>query len=644
MKSGLLALIGFALIIPAIPLRAFAQGGISSPLLGAAGGKITVYVRDEFGAPLTIPSKINLREVGMAGDPPSFPQIAGEGWVFTNLPTGQDYQVEVEAEGYQTAHEDASLPPFENASSIVLVYMKPVGQNNEFRKPTGQFVLAPRTEKEVERGLKDLRSGKFDSAEKHLAQALQTAPANPFVNYVMGMIYLTSKQLPQAKSYLEKSVSIDPRNPRSLLALGTVRFQLGDYSGATQVLEQDVRLDATSWKADWMLADSYLGLKNYAKGREYAEQALKMGKENAAVVQLLLGEALAGLGDREGAIATIEDYLRTHPNDPNIARIHGYVEALRNPPSTPARAVAIPVASKTNSLVASVPSPVAAQPKAPLSISAPAPPVDLPPKENWAPPDVDSVKPFVISGATCSLPKVLQAAAKNVLEFVNSLQQFSAIEEYQSVEIKRNQQLEWPETRKFNYLVTIDQPGPHIIQVNEIRNDGLGAGDMRGILADMGSPGLVLAFHPIFRNDFDWKCEGIGEWKDKPAWVIHFEQRTDRPTSLLAAYETPSHQYALPLKGRAWVSQQQAQVLHLDTDLVRPMTEIGLTREHFAIDYGPVSFKSHHVQLWLPKDVDVYYQYKGHFLHHFHHYTNFKLFWVGSSEVIGKPKEVDQHP
>jgi len=628
-------------MIPAIPPRAFAQG---SALIGAAGGKITVYVRDEFGAPLTTTPKIDLRERGMVGAPPGFPQIAGEGWVFTNLPTGEDYQVIVQAEGYQTAYEDASLPPFDNASSIVLVYMKPVGQKNEFRKPKGQFVLAPRTEKEVERGLKDLRSSKFDSAEKHLAKALQTAPANPYVNYVMGMIYLTSKQVPQAKPYLEKSVSIDPRDARSLLALGTVRFQLGDYLGAIQVLEQDVRLDATSWKAYWILADSYLTQRNYAKGREYAEQALKLGKENAAVVQLLLGEALAGLGEREEAIATIENYLRTHPNDPNIAKIRSYVEALRNAPSPLAKAVAIPVAAKTNSLAASVASPAPVQPKAPLSISAPAPPVDLPPKENWAPPDVDSVKPFVISGAACSLPKVLGAATKNVLQFVSSLQQFSATEEYQSVEIKRNEQLESPETRKFDYLVTIDEPGPHIIHVDEIRNAGPGAGNMLGILADVGSPGLVLAFHPIFRDDFDWKCEGIGEWKDKPAWVIHFEQRTDRPTSLLAAYETASHEYALPLKGRAWVSQKEAQVLHLDTDLVHPMTKIGLTREHFAIDYGPVSFKSHHVQLWLPEDVDVYYQLKGHFLHHFHHYTDFKLFWVGSSEVIGKPKEAEQHP
>src|SRR5579864_2270930 len=101
MKSGFVALIGLALMIPAIPPRAFAQGG---PLIGAAGGTITVYVRDEFGAPLTIPPKINLREIGMAGSPNSFPQIAGEGWVFTNLATGQDYQVIVEAEGYQTAY------------------------------------------------------------------------------------------------------------------------------------------------------------------------------------------------------------------------------------------------------------------------------------------------------------------------------------------------------------------------------------------------------------------------------------------------------------------------------------------------------------------------------------------------------------
>ena len=642
-RFGFLALIGAALVFPVIPVTAYAQGGIMNPLNASGGGTIIVYVRDEFGAPLSIVPQINLTVTGMANSPPRPPQTAGDGWVFSGLPLGQDYQVEVEAEGYQTAYESTSLPYFDNASTNVIVFLKPVGQNSSSLSRGGQFVLAPRAEKEVEHGLKDLRSRRFESARKHLEKALQMAPGNPYVNYVMGMIYLLSKQAEQAKPFLEKSVSIDPKHPPSLLALGTVRFELADYSGAIQVLEQDVQLDATSWKAEWMLADSYLGEKNYAKAQEYAERALKTGKENAAQARLVVGDALAGLGEREKAAATFDNYLRSHPNDANAAKIRGFMEALKQPLSAPAKPAVVGVATHaTSPSNSAVESPQTA-PATSLGIAASAPAVELPPKENWAPPDIDVSKPFAISGAACSLSGVLKSAQQNALEFVNVLQEFSAIEDYQSVEIKRDEQLERPESRQFNYLVLIEQIRPGLFHVGESRSAVVGRGDLPGILADMGAPGLALVFHPYFQGDFDWICEGLGKWKDRSTWIVHFEQRKNRPTSLLTAYDTPSHEYALPLKGRAWITQNTGRVVHLETDLTHPMSEIGLMREHFSIDYAPISFKTHKVELWLPEDVDVYYQFRGHYIHNFHQYSKFQLFWVGASAKMGHPKETKQN-
>ncbi len=113
---------------------------------------------------------------------------------------------------------------------------------------------------------------------------------------------------------------------------------------------------------------------------------------------------------------------------------------------------------------------------------------------------------------------------------------------------------------------------------------------MPGRLADNGAPGLVLAFHPVYRDDFTWQCEGLGEWKDQPAWLVRFEQRSDRPTSLLAAFYTPLEEFALPLKGRAWISTKTGQVVRLEADLMRPVEPVGLKRQHFVIEYAPVSF------------------------------------------------------
>ncbi|HZY95119.1 MAG TPA: tetratricopeptide repeat protein, partial [Candidatus Bathyarchaeia archaeon] len=595
MKPGFLALVLVALMSPAFPLPAFAQGGNLKEMAQPTNGTITVYVRNELGEPISVYPQIKLTVTGTGVTRPSIAQSTGDGWVFSNLEVAQEYQVEVKADGYQTAYETTSLPYLDHASSNLIVFLKPLGQHNEFRKPTGQFVLAPRAEKEVEHGLKDLRSQKFESAQKHVERALQMAPGNPYVNYVMGMIYLVSKQPARAKPFLEESVSIDPKQPPSLLALGTVRLQLNDNAGAIEILERDVLLDATSWKAEWSLANAYLRQRNYSKAREYAERALQNGKQYAAQAELLLGQALAGLGERDKAIETMESYLTAHPQDPNAAKIRTYVETLRHPPSP----VVVPVGTGSGTASAETSAGTLSETlAAPLTAPAPAPPVDLPPKENWAPPDIDAAKPFVISGAACSLPKILHAATKNADQFVTTLQQFSAIEEYQSVEIKHDAHLESPDLRKFSYVVTMGSPRPRVIEIHEIRDQGLAPVDLPGELKDEGAPARVLVFHPVYQDDFEWTCEGLGEWNSKPAWVVHFQQRADRPTSLLAAYETPSQEYALPLKGRAWISQNGGQVMHLETDLTHPLPELGLLRQHFAIDYQPVSFQTHKVELW----------------------------------------------
>jgi len=562
---------------------------------------------------------------------PGFAQRDGStGWVFSDVEIGDTYEVDVKADGYQPASQEVEML---SANTQVIVFLTPAGEEVKFHPPSGQFVLAPRAQKEVEQGIKDLNASKIPSAQKHFQKALTMAPGNPYVNYAMGMSYLISKQLSQAKPYLEKSVSIDPKQPVALRALGTLRFQLADYPGAVETLSQSLKLDSSSWNAEWMLADSYLREHDFAQARIHAEQALSVGKGKATSAQLLLGEALAGLGDRPKAIDALHTYLTAFPHDPHAAGIQGLIKQLQAAPAVVETAVET---SGPRSSMAP-PSSVAE----PLTIPATAPPVELPPKESWAPADIDAEKPFVISGAACQLDKVLDETGKNVVRFVSDLEEFTATEEYQSVEVKRDERLETPDERTFSYMVFLEKPRERLIEVKEIRNHDRDSDDTLGRLADNGGPGLVLAFHPFFRDDFAWRCEGLSEWKGQPARLVHFEQRSDRPTSLLASFQTTSgEEFALPLKGLAWISAKTGQVVRLETDLERPIEPLGLKREHWVIEYAPISFSTRKVSLWLPESADVYYQFQGHYLHHQHRFSNFKLFWVGTSQKIETPKEV----
>lgn len=605
---------------------AIAQTALGSDAATAEGvyntrrGTIQVYVRTEDGEPLSATPIVTILARTDNVTVPQMQKGPGDLWIFTNADLNTTYELQVQAAGYHTELRAVRLPDSADASTDLIVFMRSPNDELAFHSPTGRFMLEPEAEKEAQKGSAALDSGDVKAAQKHFNKALKIAPGNPYLNYLMGMRFLLNGELQAAKPYLEKSVSADGTQVPALEALGSLRYQQADYAGAIQALAPASRLGSSKWNVHSMLAGSYLKQKEYQQARDQAQQALALGGSKAGRDELVLGEALAALGQRQQAVEALENYLKWYPHDSNNTTIRAWIPELEKP--QPASATP---PSFNGSIVSDVP-------------------VDLPPEKNWAPPDVDAAKPFVISDATCSLPEVLKAAAKGQEQFVNSLQQFSATEEYQSVEIKRDEQLEKPETRNYNYMAFIEEPRPKLIHVEESREAKEGTGAIPELLVDVGAPALALALHPTFQGDFDWSCEGLGEWKDTPAWIVHFEQKKDRPTSTLAGFSTASQLYLLSLKGRVWISQSGGQVVHLETDLTQPLSKVDLKREHFSIDYAPVAFPAHKVQLWLPESVDVYYQFKGHYLHHYHHYTDFKLFWVGSTQKISQPKQSKPQP
>lgn len=622
-------------LVLALSSFAFAQDpALPSPLgeqMGTrkspATGSILVYIRTEDGNPYSGIPQINLIPEESAQTIQQTPRMTGNAWAFSGLATGTSYEIEVKADGYRVTSQTVLIPDVDGGSASVMIFLKPVGSQLDFHPPSGNFLLAPRAQKEVEKGLNDINAGKFSSGQKHFQKALAMAPGNPYVNYLMGMSYLLAKQLTNAGPYLEESVSVDPSQEPPLLALGTLRFDQGDYPGAIQALNKAVQVDSSSWKSHWILCASYLKQRDYEQAREHALAALKGSKGKASDVELLLAEALAGLGDRDGALNAVQSFLSAHPNA--SPQIRAWAEELRKAPPAEQKSTVMSVAERSTTATAP------AEPVRDLVAVIPPPKAELPPDKNWAPPDIDAAKHFVIPEAACSLPKVLRVARKSAVQFVDTLQKFTATEEYQSVEVKRNKSLEKPESGTYSYLAAIEEPRPGAISVTEYRDQSASEQQMPGRLNDIGAPALALVFHPAYQDDFEWSCKGLSEWEGQTAWIIRFEQRPDRPDTL-AALRASSGWYPLPFKGLAWVGNR-GQVIHAEFDLVKPLREAELYRERFSLDYKPVTFKSHKVTLWLPENVDVYYQYRGHYLHHYHHFSDFHLFWTGASQKIGEP-------
>ena len=594
----------------------------------AANSDIMVYLVTDTGEPFTekfsmrlTPTDILLNSNGYR----NFARSTQGGWLFEYL-MPDTYRMSITAKGYQDVLEEVVVPASGQTTNTIVV-MRSVDETVRFQPPGGHFLLSPRVEKEVQKSVKDLQQSRYASARKHLNKVFPIAEANPYVNYVMGISYLMDENLAQARPYLEKSVSIDSRQVPALLALGNLRYQSGDCSGAIRVAEDAVQLDPTSWRSHWILADCYLRESDFQKALDHSTLALQEGRKEAGQAKLLVGEADAGLGRREDAVKFVSEFLTENPRYLLAPTVRSWLEGLKN--SSDSSSISIPKELNGAVLKENV-------------AAAPAPSVEVPPKADWAPPDIDAEKPFQVSGAVCSLPDVMARAQKHAEELVSDLQSFSAREEYQTVEVNHNGGLDTPEKHTFEYMATVGKPYVNGIPVQELRSPYLTPDEMPAGIVEAGAASLALVFHSAYRQDFDWTCEGLSEWNSQPTWIVRFQQTASRPTSMLSALNIGASSYNLPIKGRAWINANDGAVVHLESDLLIPMTALGLEKQHFVVDYAPFLFRSHKVELWLPAHVDLYLHYKRHYVHYRDDYSQFHLFWVGASQKIGKPKEVSQ--
>jgi hypothetical protein len=267
----------------------------------------------------------------------------------------------------------------------------------------------------------------------------------------------------------------------------------------------------------------------------------------------------------------------------------------------------------------------------------------LPPPIKWMPSDVDEITPPVKPGVSCPLAKVLAGTGKRVVEFTKAVDHFSATEFLEHQVIDRHSIAISSENRKFNYLVSIQEVRPGYLNVDEYRDGSLGYEMFPDGLATVGLPSIILMFHPVNVGDYEMTCEGLGSWRGTPAWQVHFRHR-DETRSPIRTYKIGGHVYPVSLKGRAWIGASNFQVLRIETDLTSPLPEIKLLAEHQALDYGPVRFKDRSVQLWLPADTDIYFDFRGKRVHRRHSFSDFLLFSIDDKQRIEKPREAVQPP
>jgi len=394
---------------------------------------------------------------------------------------------------------------------------------------------------------------------------------------------------------------------------------------------------------NYLMGVLFLRKNDSVQALTYLQKAVDVAP-NHAPAQLALGQASYLRGDFPRATKALEQCLNDQPSGPQAATAKELIARMRESASStvvrgggpkgaggPSGAAEIPAASRLTSDKISV--------NTLLEVASITPETET----NWLPADVDRQKLDLDPGATCQLDNVIHGSGERVKELVKNVERFTAVEDIEHYKLSPLGLQISRENRKFDYMVEIRPFGANDLDVQEFRNGSVSGQQFPGHIATNGLPTLALVFHPFYQSRYDFVCEGRGKWRDTPAWLVHFQQLTDRKGSMLI-YRVGPKSYAVGLKGHAWIDTQTSQILAIETDTMRPVPEIRLMRDHQLIEYGPVAFKNGAMNLWLPKSADWYSSLSGQRYHRRHTFSQFLLFSVDDTQTISKPKGAPPDP
>ena len=577
---------------------------------------IKVYVRSADGSQLSEIAQVSLIN--------QFNQIVQQATTrggfaeFYGVKSG-GYSLEVVAAGYEKHVE--SLEIGESGGGVFSIVLKRSSNSRESVAPVGPPILSPAAQKELAKSSEALRANNLKEARTHLDVVFRLAPNNPEVNYLFGLYFAKSSDWPQAKTYWQKTLTVSPDHQRATIALSEAFIREKDYSAAVKLLNHAVDIFPDAWRPHALLAEAYLQQGAFEECIQHSERALELGHVQALSVQPILVRALILHGDKRRALEILRVQVQTHPEDLSSRKQLQDLEGELAPRSADQNAAApleLPPASLT-----------------PLADSVPVP-------SSWLPPDIDEQVPPVISGGVCDLDAVLAKTAARMQELVSNVDKYTATESLFHESINKWGLVSNSESLKFNYLVLIEEIRPGALSVQELRETPEGPARFPDHVMTNGLPSLPLIFHPYYSAHYAMTCEGVSLWNGGSAYQVYFRQRPDKPNNMrYYRVGVAGQSYPAALKGRAWISTDTFQIVRMEAGLIEPIPIIQLLADFTIVEYGPVHFRKTQEDLWLPKSVEYYYDWKGKRAHRHHKFDNYLLFAVDDKQRISAPKNTD---
>jgi tetratricopeptide (TPR) repeat protein len=267
----------------------------------------------------------------------TFAELDGH-FKFKKLKPGT-YQLTLNSRRRGEARQTVEIgPSFANAKGKVKITL-PLATLNWVRPAEGRLLVNIRELSVPEKAKREFfeaqrRVGKHDiaGANTHLRRAVEIAP-----NYVAAWNYLgtlayQSRELAEAENYFREALRHNPDAFEPTVNLGGVLITMQQVQDAIPYNEKAVAMRPEDALANAQLGMSYFYTRRFDAAEKYLRKAKALDPLHFSHPQLMLSEIQLRRGNRAGAAAELEDFVRRHPDYPEVAQMRARIARLKNQP------------------------------------------------------------------------------------------------------------------------------------------------------------------------------------------------------------------------------------------------------------------------------------------------------------------------
>jgi cellulose synthase operon protein C len=176
------------------------------------------------------------------------------------------------------------------------------------------------------------QNGDLAQAQKALLDALKVSPEWPVALQGLARLSLDQGNPADAKTYAEELMQKYPADPADRLILGEAFARLGQLRLSEDQLLIAKQLSPNDPTVHLNLAQIYATEKNWPESQREFETVLQLDPHNTSVLAQL-ADVLSARNQSAAALARVQQYVASNPNDPNGHVIFGalYVQAQNYP-------------------------------------------------------------------------------------------------------------------------------------------------------------------------------------------------------------------------------------------------------------------------------------------------------------------------